>query len=180
MIVNPNLEVKRYEKNVRDYPIGQETVRLGCDYENSALGKISDIQNDIENISNDLFLILDLLKELRKAKEEGGDKVNISHLENKIRQFQDIWDTYAKRYQIFREDEDPFMGKNLNAVPKKELEWIEMTMKNLESKNQGQIQTEMTHLEIAMTAQKMIFEIFVQIAKSLRESQGYWIKKQNN
>lgn len=177
IFVDPNLEVN---KGRYDYPIGQETVRLCQNYEDFSLLNISDIQNDIEKISDDLFLIIDLLKEIRIAKEQGGDKVNISHLEAKIRQFQDIWDYYADRYKIFRPDEDPFMGKNLNSIPKKELEWIEMTLRNLETKNQGQIQTQMTHLETAMTAQKMIFEIFVQIAKSERESKGYITKKQSN
>ncbi len=179
--INPTFSTEETRKD--DYgfhPIGYEVVDLAGNYEDTALDTIDGIQNDIQSISDDLFAIMDLLTELRKAKEQGGDHVNVSHLESKIRHFQEIWEKCAERYPIVRADDDPFGGKNLSSVSKKDLEWVEMGMRNLESKHQGQIQTLMTNLETAITAQKMIFEIFVQIAKAVRESQGYWTKKQTS
>ncbi|MBI5274265.1 MAG: hypothetical protein HY860_04340 [Chlamydiales bacterium] len=159
---------------------GRESAGLAMLQDQFFLQKTEKATSSIDDISCDLYIILNVLSEIRKAKEEqDGDHVDLRHLESDIAEFREVWNKCAYLYPgLIKEEENPFPASNdLSHVSKKELEWTETKLRNLETKRQGSIQTSMGEFETMTMAQKQIVEILVQIGKSIRESTGYWIKK---
>lgn len=166
------------ESNI-GYNIGLLGAQLAVAREELFYHKTDECSKKIDKISDDLFIILDLLGKVRKEREkQDGDHVNLNHLRDELDRFAEVWEQCAYDYAQIKREDNPFpRGKDFSKVSKKDLEWAETTARNLEQRHQSGVRNEMATYETETMAQKQAMEILAQMAKAVRESSGYYTKQ---
>ena len=143
--------------------------------------KVQKTQEEIDDISNVLYFITDLKKELRQVRSGKKDgHVNISSLESKIDRFREVCDKFYERHPDIPKPADmPFPeGMRLDKVEVKSLEWIDSDLANMETRYQGDIQKLITTFEAETLTFKQLVEILTQVVKMHRDHLGYLVRQQ--
>jgi len=134
-------------------------------------------------ITNEITFMNQVLSGIRNDRRAAGDAdtVNLDHRFDELMRVREICERVRDQYpEIFgAADRLPFDEDiDLTAIPHDHLEWVDDMLHNIETKDQSQIQIEMSKIEIESHEMRQLLEIVFQIIKSLRDSDSYHIRKQ--
>lgn len=167
------------EKKDQTVAISTELAKL-LGFENVYYDKLSKSKDAMDEVSADVFLLVNLMRMLRRAMDDqDGDHLTLGFLEEKMGQFNDLADKLYDKYPgLFNVDDNPFKDIDLNRVDRGTIEGGLAYIQNIQTKRQSEMQTHMGEIERNTMEFKMIMEIMQQMFKLVRESYGYWVRKQ--
>ena len=171
--------VEPEEKKDSTIAISTELAKL-LGFEDIYYDKLSQSKDAMDEVSADVFLLVNLMRMLRRAMDDqSGDKLTLGFLEEKMDQFNALADKLYDKYPgLFTPDDNPFKDINLNRVNRSVVEGGLAFIQNVQTKRQSEMQTHMGNIERDTMEFKMIMEIMQQMFKLVRESYGYWVRKQ--